>query len=135
MHHWEIPLRWSDIDQLLHVNNVTYYRYMSEARVAWLQSLGALLADDGSSPVVAESGARFLRPMTYPYTVIIDTRLTHLGNRSIRLDYEIRSEKDDALCATGFAAIVWTQIATGEAIRIPAELREYLTTQLSQPDS
>ena len=30
-----IPMRWADIDQLNHVNNVVYVDYAMEARARW----------------------------------------------------------------------------------------------------
>ena len=31
-----IKVRWGDMDPLGHVNNTEYFRYMEQARVAWL---------------------------------------------------------------------------------------------------
>ena len=39
MHEFHIPMRWADIDQLNHVNNVVYIDYAMEAR--------AQIVDDG----------------------------------------------------------------------------------------
>jgi len=130
IHQWKLPVRWDDIDQLRHVNNVVYYRYISEARVAWFDSLGLLMTDDGTAPVVAESGARFLKAVTYPDTVIIDTRLAHLGNSSLKLEYELRTINDSAIHVTGFAVIVWTETQSGKPIPMPQFLRDYLITKL-----
>lgn len=127
---WDIPLRWADIDQLMHVNNVTWYRYISEARVAWLQSLNALMAA-GASPVVAESGARFLKPATYPDTIRVDATLLHMGTSSLRLEYALYSQKENTLCVTGFAVLVWTDLATGRSTPIPAPVRLALSEHLS----
>ena len=36
-HLYHCPLRWADMDQLGHVNNVTYVDYLQEARVDMLR--------------------------------------------------------------------------------------------------
>ena len=123
VHKHTITVRWADIDQLKHVNNVTWYRYISEARVSWLESIGALMASDNTSPVVAESGARFLRPATWPDDINIETRVRKVGNSSMTLDYQLFSKREQVLCITGFATIVWTDIDSGKAIQIPDRVR------------
>ena len=42
-HRYDCPLRWGDIDQLNHVNNVKYVDYLQEARGALLLALHRLL--------------------------------------------------------------------------------------------
>lgn len=35
-----LPVRWGDMDAMNHVNNTVYFRYMEQARIEWLESLG-----------------------------------------------------------------------------------------------
>ena len=39
VHVERFPIFWGDMDALGHVNNVTYFRYMEQARVAWFETL------------------------------------------------------------------------------------------------
>ncbi|MET0450068.1 MAG: hypothetical protein ABW004_16765 [Aeromicrobium sp.] len=58
IHVHELPLRWADLDQLDHVNNVVMQEYAAEAR--------AMLADDGvldAAASVAGTTVTFLRPL------------------------------------------------------------------------
>jgi acyl-CoA thioester hydrolase len=58
IHVHELPLRWADLDQLNHVNNVVMQEYAAEAR--------AMLADDGvldAGASVAATTVTFLRPL------------------------------------------------------------------------
>ena len=34
-----IAIRWGDMDAMGHVNNIYYFRYMEQARIAWFESL------------------------------------------------------------------------------------------------
>ena len=64
----KIRVRSGDMDEIGHVNNTYYVRYMEQARVAWLYSLG-IDPDPGRraqcfnvmSPRVARSGYRCAR--------------------------------------------------------------------------
>jgi len=58
MHEHAFPMRWADLDQLNHVNNVVYLDYAAEAR-ALLTQEGVVGADRD----VAAMAVRFLRPM------------------------------------------------------------------------
>ncbi|MCV6588905.1 MAG: acyl-CoA thioesterase [Marinobacterium sp.] len=110
---------------------VTYYRYMSEARIGWFDSIGALLPEDGTAPVVAESGARFLHPVTWPDTVTITSYLRHTGNSSLHLEYKIHSKKQQCLCVTGFAVIVWTKVSSGKSTLIPTSIKTQIRDNAS----
>ncbi|GAA1738172.1 acyl-CoA thioesterase [Aeromicrobium alkaliterrae] len=58
MTRYRLPMRWADLDQLNHVNNVVYLAYAAEARAA--------LVDDGVVDAALEPvsiGIDFLRPM------------------------------------------------------------------------
>ncbi len=52
-----LPMRWADLDELGHVNNVTYVDYACEARDAHVA------AGDLSEPEVRSATVEFLRPL------------------------------------------------------------------------
>lgn len=58
MTRYRLPMRWADLDQLNHVNNVVYLEYAAEARAALVED-GVL--DEGLAPVGVE--IEFARPM------------------------------------------------------------------------
>ena len=47
----------SDADQ--HVNNVAFYRYMEEARMRWVHTLGLAMTPPAPIPVLAASACSF----------------------------------------------------------------------------
>ena len=65
-HIYLCPLRWADLDELGHVNNVVYVDYLQEARVDLLRALGRDLGedDDGSEGVlVVRHEISYLSPL------------------------------------------------------------------------
>ncbi len=66
-HTYLCPLRWADLDELGHVNNVVYVDYLQEARVDLLRALGRDLGgtgDDGSEGVlVVRHEITYLSPL------------------------------------------------------------------------
>lgn len=98
------PVWWGEMDAFNHLNNVTYYRYAESARITYLQSLG--LFSGNAVIVLAKGSCQYLRPVTFPDTLLIGVRCQQLGNTSATIDYTYYSTAQDAVVATGEAVIV-----------------------------
>ena len=120
------PIRWGDMDAYRHVNNTLYFRYMEQARVEYLESLGYSIEPKGRAPVIINASCTFLVPLAYPGTVEVLMFLGAPGRSSIPSSYEIRLQGDDTLYATGESKIVWMEVASGKSVPIPEDLRERL---------
>jgi acyl-CoA thioester hydrolase len=84
-----IRVRWSDLDSYGHVNNVRYYDYVQEARVALVADL--MGGEDGGHWVVVRQDVTYLKPIdfaTEPY--LAETVVTKIGTRSASLAAELR---------------------------------------------
>lgn len=86
-HRHPVRVRWSDLDSYGHVNNVRYYDYIQEARIAMVaDQLG-----EGARWVVVRQDLDYLRPIDFavePYRA--ETVVTEIGNRSVTLAAELR---------------------------------------------
>ena len=119
-----IPVRWGDMDALGHVNNTVYFRYMEQARVEWLESLGyAISAQGPESVVIVNAGCTFLLPLTYPGTVEVALYGGAPVRSSLPTYYEMRKVEDGVLYAEGDAKVVWFNTATGRSAPLPDDLR------------
>lgn len=88
-HRYPLTVRWSDLDSYGHVNNVRYYDYVQEARIAVMTS--ALDWSDGVVWFVVRQDVDYLAPLDFrrePYEVA--TSVVALGRRSFTLAAEIR---------------------------------------------
>jgi acyl-CoA thioester hydrolase len=120
-----IPIRWSDMDAMGHVNNVTYFRYMEQARISWIDRL--MPARDAWSKtgiVIANASCNFRRAMTYPGTVEVKVFTAAPGGSSVATYYELLV--DSELFADGAAVVVFIDMKTQKAKRIPEEIRALL---------
>jgi acyl-CoA thioester hydrolase len=108
-----------------HVNNVTYFRYMEQARISWFDRLmpgrGAWTA---TGIVIVNASCNFKRAITYPGTVEVKVYTGAPGGSSIPTHYELRVE--DELYADGAAVVVFIDMKTQKAKRIPEEIRSLL---------
>lgn len=84
-------VRFSDVDIYGHVNNVKYFEYYQEARLAYISSLGPENDDSLFAIVLARMDVVYRRPIlfrTEPYQ--IETRVSRVGSSSFGLAAEIR---------------------------------------------
>ncbi|MCR4513070.1 acyl-ACP thioesterase domain-containing protein [Aeromicrobium sp. 50.2.37] len=96
----ELPMRWADLDELSHVNNVVYLDYASEARAVHVAA--GELADRPARSISVE----FLRPLLLSRTPL---RVTSTDDGS-RLVQEIAP----ATSASPFARVTWSDALAPE---------------------
>ncbi len=97
-------IQWGEMDAFNHLNNVVYYRYAESARIGYLQALG--MFDGSMVTMLAQSSCQYLRPVTYPDTLLIGVRCQRLGNTSIIIEYAYYSGEQQAIVANAEAVIV-----------------------------
>ncbi len=119
-----MPVRWGDMDAYRHVNNAIYLRYLEEAQVQLLATLGTQMDGVGTDPVVINIGCTFLRPVTYPDTLRIDCYVADPGRSSFMTFYEVFSERaPQTPVSQGHAKIVWMDHNTGRSVPLPERIR------------
>ena len=111
-----LPIRWGDMDAMNHVNNTVYFRYMEQARIEWLESLGY-----GTGQHTDEG--RVIVPLFYPGNVEVRMFIGHPGRSSLPTHYELRLQGNEKLYATGDAKMVWINPASGRSIPLPDNMR------------
>jgi acyl-CoA thioester hydrolase len=126
LHTERIPIRWGDMDAMRHVNNTIYFRYMEQARITWIDGMRESLQAEGAGTVVASTGCNFRKPLTYPGTVEVRVYSGRVGGSSVTTLYELRMAGEEAIYADGEAIVVWINMASGKAVRVPLAIRERL---------
>lgn len=116
-------IRWGDMDAYEHVNNTIYFRYMEQARVEWLETVGYHCNPKQEAPVIVHADCSFLFPLNYPGTVEVRLFAGQAGRSSLPTFYELRLQGDEKLHAEGSAKIVWINPASGKSVSLPESLR------------
>lgn len=98
-HLYDCHVRFSDVDVYGHVNNVKYFEYYQEARIAFLQSGPAGQSEEsgemfgtgsGERQVVARIDVDYKRPILFrPEPYAVETRVTRVGTSSYDLGCRI----------------------------------------------
>jgi acyl-CoA thioester hydrolase len=121
----EIPVQWGDQDAFRHVNNTVYLRWFESARIAYSRKIGLwdLLEFANVGPILASSTCHYRRPLTYPDTVRIGTRILKVGTTSLTLEHRIVGLASNAVAAEGSAVLVLYDYNKAEPCPIPDHIR------------
>lgn len=114
---FRVPLgvRWSDLDSYGHVNNVKFYDYVQQARIALINHSVHWSPETGHQPhrrgasvwMVARQDVQYRAPLDFrlePYEVA--TWVTGIGNRSFTVAAEIRDPDSSTVYATAGTVVV-----------------------------
>jgi acyl-CoA thioester hydrolase len=124
----EMPLRFADMDADQHVNNAEYYRYMEEARMRWVHTLGLAMVPPAPIPVLAASACSFHAPLHYPGNITVEIYLGRMGTSSVRTHYLLKNGgASGAIAAEGYGVSVWVDPQTQKSIPLPEAVRKLAT--------
>lgn len=119
-----IALRWNDFDVLGHVNNVRYFEFMQDARVALVENLNLSKADLAQvGHVVAHQEIDYLKPIPMTTTeIFVTVSIESIGGASYNLSYEI-GDGADMLFAKASTVMVTFDVNKDSVVRIPDHIR------------
>lgn len=118
-----IPVRFVDLDALGHVNHAAYLTYFEEARSAYYFGLVGGRGVDRLGFVVAEACCRYRSPAYYPSQVRVGVRISEIGEKSFRMEYEAQEEGTGRVLAQGDTVLVAYDYDRRAAVRLPDEVR------------
>jgi acyl-CoA thioester hydrolase len=123
----KIQKRWSDLDEVAHVNNAVYLTYFEEARGYYFYE--ACQWDwkiDGV--ILANNQIDYIRPILYLDPTYIYLRTSKLGNKSLEVQYIITNEYEDKkiLMSKGSSVLVMYDYKTQASVPVPDYIRERL---------
>ncbi|MGH7545911.1 MAG: acyl-CoA thioesterase [Gemmatimonadota bacterium] len=119
-----VPVRFADLDALGHVNHAAYLSYFEEARSAYYFRLVGGRGVDRLGFVVAEACCRYRAPAFYPARIEIGVRVSEIGGKSFRMEYEARDEETGAVVAEGHTVLVAYDYARRVSVPVPEAVRE-----------
>jgi len=104
----EMDVAWGDMDAFAHVNNVVYFRYFENARIAYLDRVGWMRSreETGLGPIVASTSARYRKPLSYPDHLLVGVRAGELQSDRVTIEYRLVSARWDAVATDGQAVVV-----------------------------
>jgi len=123
--------RWLDNDQYGHVNNVMYYSYFDTAVNGWLME--ATKTDTrklNAIGLVAETGCKFFKAVSFPDQLYAGLRLEKLGNSSVIYQIGLFREEEADPAALAKFVHVYVDAVTRKSVPVPPAIRDALATLL-----
>lgn len=124
-----VEVRYADLDPQGHLNNARYLTYFETARINYVVHLG--LWQGGSflamGMIVANAHVNFLSPVLFGQKLKVGARITHLGNKSMDMEYSLLDTETRREHANGSTVLVAYDYQLGTTIPIPAHWREVIS--------
>ncbi|MFB7248252.1 thioesterase [Streptomyces populi] len=132
-HSYFCPIRWSDMDVYGIVNNVSYVRYLEEARVDFIFRMapndGDAFFKDGS--VVVEHRIRYRRQLVHQHEPVeIEMWVSDLQSATVAVDYVVRD--GDTVYATASTVMAPFDYRAGRPRRLTEEEIRFFEKYLEQ---
>ncbi|MFW9925979.1 MAG: acyl-CoA thioesterase [Candidatus Thorarchaeota archaeon] len=120
----EIPIAWGDMDAFRHVNNTLFFRYFETARIKYFENAGFIesMEKDSVGPILASISAKFIKPLFYPDTITVGTRVTTVEPDHFIMEYIIES-KSSGVAAIGESKMVAYDYKSSKRTTLPDTVR------------
>ena len=127
-----VTIRYSDQDELGHINNCSYIAYVEAGRVAFLGGLLDPARHAGIDFILAHIAVDYLKEGHYPGTINVGSRTLRLGNKSMTTGYGLFI--DNECKATAECVNIYFRPETRETLVVPADIRARLEADPMQTE-
>jgi len=120
----DIPVAWGDMDSLKHVNNTKFFKYFETARIKYFEQAGFVesFEKDSIGPILATTSCKFIKPLFYPDTITVGTRVTSIEQDSFMTGYIIVS-KSQGIAALGESNLMVYDYKNSKKTTLPDSVR------------
>ena len=122
----EIRVRFGETDLQGVVFNANYLLYVDTAQMDYLRTIGVSyqdMLDRGYDIVIVDASLQFLAPAHFDEILEIYARISHIGNSSIKMDYEIYEAASERFVARAQTAYVIIGKEAQTSVRVPPYIR------------
>ena len=120
----DIPIAWGDMDSFNHVNNTKFFKYFETARIKYFEKTGFIetMEENSIGPILASTSAKFIKPLFYPDTITVGTRVVSIEPTHFIMEYIIVS-KSKGIAALGESKMVVYDYKSSKKTSLPDIVR------------
>jgi acyl-CoA thioester hydrolase len=131
IHETIISVRWGDMDSYRHINNTVYFRYMEQARIEWITSLGFSCTAEKEAMIMVNGFCNFYKQVGFPASLRVSTFVGQIGNSTVDLIntmelIEASADQGPVLCADGGATMLWVDLEKNKSMPWPESILKVL---------
>ncbi len=124
VHEMRFAVRWGEMDAMGHVNNTVYFRYLENARIAWMEAIGCHPDPRGEGLVIVNAFCNFYRQLEFPAEVLLKLYVSDPGRATFDTWGTMeRVDQPDEICAAGGATMIWVDFPQQKAKTLPDWMR------------
>lgn len=129
MHEIHLTVRFGETDLLGHVNNANYFSYLEHGRVKFFEHVSSEEAGfvyDRFQFTLASIKCDFIQQTYFNQELTVGTMISHIGNKSFKLEQPIYNRETGELVAVGESVIVCFDFDAQKSRAIPEPLQKIL---------
>jgi len=128
VHEMRFTVRWGEMDAMGHVNNTVYFRYLENARIAWMEAIGCHPDPRGEGLVIVNAFCNFYRQLEFPAEVLLKLYVSDPGRTTFDTWGTMeRLDQPGEICAAGGATMIWVDFPQQKAKTLPDWMRALVT--------
>jgi acyl-CoA thioester hydrolase len=129
-----IYVRFFETDAAGHVNNISYYIYLEEARTKFLEycEIDKLRKTFKQKLhfMIASSKCNYYKQVYAKQNLKLNSKITRIGTKSFTLEHDIMDAETGDMVATGGAVMVCFNLETQKSVEIPPSILSVLEKHL-----
>ena len=131
----EQALSWGDMDMHGHINNIWFFRYIENARIAYYEAIGKYEheKDTGAGFVLASTSCKFKSPLAYPDVVATGARIDEILEDRAIMSYRVISTRHNRVAAEAKATLVAFDHSENRKISFSEVLRQRISEVERKP--
>ena len=102
----EVPVRFSDMDAMGHVNNAVYLTYLEAARVDYIARVLGIVDPKEYGVILARVEIDYKSPASNRETMLVGCRVEELGGSSMMMGYRLEDKATGRLVALAKTVMV-----------------------------
>jgi acyl-CoA thioester hydrolase len=122
-HRTEVVTRYCESDALGHINSVSYFIYIEQARVEFLLDNEIIPTIDNWPFILVSTHCDYKQQIYVNDSIVIKTFLKEIGRSSFTLGHEIEPQDRDELLAYGESVVVNFDFDKQKSIPVSVEMR------------
>ncbi|WML52544.1 thioesterase family protein [Neobacillus sp. PS3-12] len=121
-----VRTRFCESDALGHINNVSFFIYLEQARVDFFIDTQILEDIEDWSFVAASVHCDFKKQAFVNQSLVIKTWVSHIGRTSVKLKHQIFEQNNEELIAEGEDVLVSYNVMEQKADPLSEQIKEKL---------
>ena len=119
---YKVDVQWGEIDAMMHVNNMHFFRWAESGRIEYFYKIGLLFEDFKKiGPILAWQDCKYIYPVNFPDQITINIKTEELREDRLFMTCHFWSKKHQRLVAISKHSIVSYDYRKNKKTKLPVD--------------